>query len=221
MHLQHQHRLSQQCEQRGLAVSALQQALLLQYLGLLLHWRPQLSLTGLRDAERMLDVLIIESLDFCAGAYLQPGQRVLDLGTGAGVPGIPLAICCPELQMTLLDRATKKVAFLQRVVADLPVPNAHPLCGNAEELRARRLLAEPFDVIVSRGVGTIAHLMHVTAPLLKPGGWLLTRKPPQTEELAAAAGLCAPGRWSQIRTQPLPWGEVPWVLVATQRAQHV
>src|SRR5262249_57697559 len=83
--------LYQQCERRGFTLSEAQRERLLQYLALLLRWRSHLNLTGLRDAERIIDVLISESLDFLHGGLLVPGMRVLDLGTGAGVPGIPFA----------------------------------------------------------------------------------------------------------------------------------
>jgi 16S rRNA (guanine527-N7)-methyltransferase len=123
MELNYQKRLCQACEQRGIALSTTQLGELTQYLTLLLRWRPHLNLTGLRDAERMLDVLIVESLDFLQGDFFLPGMRVLDLGTGAGVPGIPLAICRPDVHVTLLDRSEKKSTFLHRVVASLPLEN--------------------------------------------------------------------------------------------------
>ena len=93
MELNYQKRLCQACEQRGIALSTAQLHGLTHYLTLLLRWRPHLNLTGLRDAERLLDVLIVESLDFFQGDFFLPSMRVLDLGTGADVPGIPLAVC--------------------------------------------------------------------------------------------------------------------------------
>lgn len=214
----YQQRLSQQCEVRGLTVSADQQARLLHYLDLLLHSRPSLNLTGLRDAERMLDVLIIESLDFFAGGYLVSGKRVLDLGTGAGVPGLPLAVCCPTLHMTLLDRSTKKIAFLQRVVEALQLPHCQPVCGTSEELAPRLTPHRTFDVVVSRGVGTMAHLMRLTAKLLHPGGLLLLRKPLDTPELHEAEQSCAVGPWRGIERLALPWSTAaPWMVVAVHR----
>ena len=122
----------------------------------------------------MLDVLIIESLDFLRRDLLPPAARVLDLGTGAGVPGIPLAICAPDGHFTLLDRSEKKITFVRRVVLSLRLHHCAPHCGAAEDL-GRRLPAEQFfDVVVSRGVGTIADLSRLAAPLLRPGGLLLS-----------------------------------------------
>src|SRR5262245_25061073 len=151
MELNSQKRLCQACEQRGLALSIAQLEELTHYLELLVRWRPHLNLTGLRDAERLLDVLIVESLDFIHGDICLPGMRVLDLGTGAGVPGIPLAICRPDMHVTLLDRSEKKSTFLRRVVASLPLENGQPCCSTAEDLARRLRPQEFFDVVVSRG----------------------------------------------------------------------
>jgi len=188
------------------------------YLTLLLRWRPHLSLTGLRDAERMLDVLIVESLDFLQGDFFLPSMRVLDLGTGAGVPGIPLAVCCPDVHVTLLDRSEKKITFLRRVVAALHLENCQPCCSTAEDLAHRLRPQESFDVVVSRGVGSVAHLMRLTAPLLKPGGRLLLCKPLRTSELQEAELLRASQTWGSIETLPLSWSASPsWALLSSVR----
>jgi 16S rRNA (guanine527-N7)-methyltransferase len=218
MELNYRKRLCQACEQRGIALSTAQIDGLTQYLALLRRWRPHLNLTGLRDAERMLDVLIVESLDFLQGDFFLPGMRVLDLGTGAGVPGIPLATCRPDVHVTLLDRSEKKSVFLRRVVVSLHLENCQPCCSTAEDLAHRLRPQEYFDVVVSRGVGSMAHLMRLTAPLLKPGGRLLLRKPLHTPELQEAELLRASQTWGSLEMLPLPWGASPsWALFSIMR----
>ena len=218
MELNSQKRLCQAGEQRGIALSTTQLDGLMHYLALLLRWRPHLNLTGLRDAERILDVLIVESLDFLHEDFFRPGMRLLDLGTGAGVPGIPLATCRPDVHVTLLDRSEKKITFLRRVVASLPLENCHPCCSTAEDLAHRLRSPEYFDVVVSRGVGSVAHLMRLTAPLLKPGGRLLLRKPLHTPELQEADVLQAAQTWGRIETLPLSRSESPpWALLSIIR----
>ena len=221
MELNYQKRLCQACEQRGMTLSTAQLEVLTHYLTLLVRWRPHLNLTGLRDAERMLEVLIVESLDFFHGDFFLPGMRVLDLGTGAGVPGIPLAVCFPDVHFTLLDRSEKKTTFLERVVASSHLENCQPCCTTAEDLARRLSPQECFDVVVSRGVGSVSHLMRLTAPLLKPGGRLLLRKPLHTPELQEAAALLASGTWEDVQPLPLPQSEngpSPWVLLAIHRS---
>jgi len=201
-----------------MALSTTQLEELTQYLELLMRWRPHLNLTGLRDAERMLDVLIVESLDFLQGDFLRPGMRLLDLGTGAGVPGIPLAVCRSDVHVTLLDRSEKKITFLHRVITSLHLKNCQPCCSTAEDLARRLRSQEHFDVVVSRGVGSVAHLMRLTAPLLKPGGRVLLRKPLHTPELQEAELLRAAETWGSIETLPLPWSaSPPWALLSIIR----
>ena len=218
MELNSQKRLCQACEQRGIALSTTQLDGLTHYLTLLLRWRPHLNLTGLRDAERMLDVLIVESLDFLHGDFFLHGRRVLDLGTGAGVPGIPLATCRPDVHVTLLDRSEKKITFLRRVVASLHLENCQPCCSTAEDLAQRLHPQRYFDVVVSRGVGSVAHLMRLTTPLLKSGGRLLLRKPLHTPELQEADVLRAMQTWGNVEILSLPWSaSPPWALLSIVR----
>jgi 16S rRNA (guanine527-N7)-methyltransferase len=200
-------------------LSAAQLDTLTRYLELLLRWRRYLNLTGLTEAERIIDVLIVESLDFLQRDLLPHTARVLDLGTGAGVPGVPLAVCEPDLDLTLLDRSEKKITFLQRVVSLLHLQNCHPCCGTAEGLARRLRPAQRFDAVVSRGVGEVAHLLRLAAPLLRAGGKLLLRKPLHTTELQEATPLLAAGAWGEVKTFPLPHsGPSPWTLLAISRA---
>ena len=85
-----------------------------------------------------MDVLIGESLDFLQGGFLVPGMRILDRGSGAGVPGIPLAICSVGLHFTLLDRSEKKITFLHRVVSLLRLENCAPCFGWRRILTGKR-----------------------------------------------------------------------------------
>jgi 16S rRNA (guanine527-N7)-methyltransferase len=189
------------------------------YLSLLQQWQRHLNLTGLRDVERLIDVLIVESLDFLHGGVLSSAARVLDLGTGAGVPGVTLAVCGPRLRLTLLDRSQKKITFLRRVVAQLDLRECQPEAASAEEL-ARRLAPEArFDAVVTRGVGRVSHLLSLTAPLLRPGGALLLRKPVDTAELREAEGLLASETWEDVRRLVLPAMPRPaWILLICVKA---
>src|ERR671925_539868 len=126
MRQKYRQRLSQWCAQRSLVLSPLHLDRLTEYAELLLHWRRYINLTGLRQAEDIIDVLIGESLDFLQRDLLPDAARVLDLGTGAGVPGVPLAICAPELRLTLLDRSQKKITFLQHILPRLHLHNCQP-----------------------------------------------------------------------------------------------
>lgn len=211
-------RLCRQGKRRGLDLSETQVDALMRYLELVLQARPHLSLTGLRDPERILDVLIVESLDFCRSDLIPANGRVLDLGTGAGVPGITLAVWGAGRHLTLLDRTQKKIAFVRRAALALGLHNCHPAWGSAEELSRRLTPAERFDAVVARGAGSIAHLMRLARPLLRPHGKLLLRKPPDSPEHREAEALLTAPAWAGMRTFPLPEGDAkPWVLLAVER----
>ena len=209
-------RLCQQAERRGLDLSAAQADALLGYLELVLQGQAHLNLTGLRDPERILDVLIVESLDFCRPDLIPADGRVLDLGTGAGVPGMTLAVWGAGLHLTLLDRTRKKIAFVRRAALALGLHHCHPVWGAAEELSRRLPLGERFDVVVSRGAGSIAHLMRLARPLLRPHGNLLLRKPPGTPEYREAEALLASPAWAACGRSRCPraalWRGTCWPL---------
>jgi 16S rRNA (guanine527-N7)-methyltransferase len=209
-------RLSQQCERRGIRLAADQLDGLVRYLELLLQWQRSLNLSGLRQADQLMDVLIAESLDFLQGDLLPRRARLLDLGTGAGVPGIPLAICEPRLHLTFLDRSQKKMTFVRRVVSHLQLRGCAFESVPAEML-ARRLAPEDrFDAVVSRGVGRVAHLLALAAPLLRPGGVLVLRKPRHTPELQEAAAQLASATWCDMQTEWLP-ASPEWTLLCLTR----
>lgn len=218
MHSLYRDYLSQRFEQRGIVVSSAQLERLACYVEHLMQWRQRINLTGLHQAERVMDVLVVESLDFLQRRVMAPAARVLDLGTGAGVPGVPVAICAPDLQLTLLDRTEKKITFLRHIVPRLGLRNCRPYWGTAEAYSRQLSTAERFDVVVTRGVGRVNDMLRLAAPLLRPGGALVLRKPYGSDEIQEAlAGLITNG-WSKLYTIPLSRDEQPaWVLVVTLR----
>jgi 16S rRNA (guanine527-N7)-methyltransferase len=219
MHQRYIRRLEQQCAPRGIVLGAPQLDALGRYVEFLQQWRRTINLTGLRHVEQMIDVLVAESLDFLWREALPYAARVLDLGTGAGVPGIPLAICAPDLSVTLLDRSQKKITFLRHIVPRLQLRNCQPVCSTAEDLARHHTSAPHFDAVVTRGVGTVAALLALAAPLLRPGGALVLRKPVHTAELQEAEVLFASGGWAQVKTKLLPVaGRTAWMLLAVWRA---
>jgi 16S rRNA G527 N7-methylase RsmG len=125
--------------------------------------------------------------------------------------------------MTLLDRSEKKMIFVRRVISRLQLGPCRIEIDTAEGLSRRLLSASDpmpegaFDAVVSRGVGTVAHLLSLAGPLLRPGGVLLLRKPLRTPELDAAAPVLASGAWVATQTVPVHGhaaGEVLWTLLA-------
>lgn len=166
----------------GLTLPDGAEAKLLAYLALLDKWNRVYNLTAVRDAERMVSHHLLDSL--AAVPYFQSGSpdliRVLDVGSGGGLPGIPLAIVRPELQVTLIDSIAKKTAFLLQAKAELGLANLNVVTGRVEDFQPET----GFEVITSRAFSDLKEFVMLTRHLLKPGGrWLAMKGLYPNEEI--------------------------------------
>ena len=142
---------------------------LLGFIDLLIRWNRAYNLTGTSDPREILQRHLLDSLSILP--FLQ-GDRVLDIGTGAGLPGVPLAICCPEREFHLLDSNGKKMRFLFEVKTRLRLSNLVLIHGRAEDYRYE----QGFDTVLSRAVASLGDLVRLSAPLLGPTGCMLAMK---------------------------------------------
>ncbi len=143
----------------GLSLSQEQQGKLLEYLGLLLKWNKAFNLTSVRDPAQMLSRHILDSLTMVD--YMQ-GSHILDVGTGPGLPGIPLAICFPEKQFGLLDSNGKKTRFVFQAKLQLGLNNVEAINARVESYQSD----QPLDIIVSRAFATLEDMINVTKHLV-------------------------------------------------------
>lgn len=151
------------------AVRAWPLAGLVDYLALLHRWNRAFNLSAVRDPLAMVPRHLLDSLS--ALAYVD-GPRVVDIGSGAGLPGIPLALCRPELRVALLDSNGKKTRFLRQAVAELSLGNAEVIHARAETWEA----AAPFDTAVTRAYSTLDRTVTTAAPLLADQGCVVAMK---------------------------------------------
>lgn len=166
----------------GLTVSAEQEALFARYLALLLERNAQINLTAITDPVEVAAKHFVDALTVEAVWRPQPGDAVIDIGTGAGIPGVPLAIRHPEVVFTLNDSTRKKVAFLDEVSTALPLPNIRPLWARAEALGRRSEYRGRFTAAFARAVAHLGLLIEYALPLLAVGGTLIAMKGPAGEE---------------------------------------
>jgi 16S rRNA (guanine527-N7)-methyltransferase len=171
----------------GVAADQAQRERLLALIALLTRWNRAYNLTAVRDPLEMIPRHLLDSLAVLPWVRQGP---VLDVGTGAGLPGLPLAILKPELAFTLLDSNAKKLRFVRQAVLDLGL-------GNVDVVQARIEAYRPevnFATIAARAVSSLAELCRDCAPLAAPGGRLLALKGREPEqELAALAAAALPG----------------------------
>lgn len=169
-----QHQLAAGIAALGLALPDGAEAKLLAYLTLLDKWNRVYNLTAVRDVERMVSHHLLDSLA-TVPFYQGDGAKlasVLDVGSGGGLPGIPLAIARPELQVTLIDSIAKKTAFLLQVKAELGLENVDVVTSRVEDFQPDA----PFDMITSRAFSDLRMFVNLTRHLLKPGGCWMAMK---------------------------------------------
>jgi 16S rRNA (guanine527-N7)-methyltransferase len=172
----------------GLDLSEAQFEQLLGYLALIQKWNKVYNLTAVRDPQEMLTHHLLDSLTAVAPLVRHTGgepAKVLDVGSGGGLPGIVLAICRPELDVSCVDTVGKKAAFIQQVAASLRLPNLRGVHARVEALSG------PFDVICCRAFASLPDFVTWSrAALAEQGVWMAMKgKHPQTEIDALPAGV--------------------------------
>ncbi|WP_047248641.1 16S rRNA (guanine(527)-N(7))-methyltransferase RsmG [Chromobacterium subtsugae] len=161
--------------QQGLAALALdftesQQVLLQRYLALLVKWNQTYNLTAIRQEERMVSYHLLDSLSLVP--HLAGGARMLDVGSGGGMPGIPTAIARPDMQVVLLDSNHKKTTFLRQVVVELGLANVQVVTDRVEAYQPER----KFDRITSRAFSELAEFVKLTRHLMAEDGQYVAMK---------------------------------------------
>jgi 16S rRNA (guanine527-N7)-methyltransferase len=149
---------------------------LLDYLALVQKWNNVYNLTAVRDTGAMLTHHLLDSL--AVVPHVAGATTLLDVGSGAGLPGIPLALALPDMQVTLLDSNHKKAAFLQQASIELKLGNIRVICGRVEKIE----LNQVFSVVISRAFAELADFVALAGHLVCPGGWLLAMKGVQRAE---------------------------------------
>jgi len=170
------------CAAQGLTVTAGQAARLVHYLDLLQRWNATYNLTAVRDPEAMRTQHLADCLAVVAPLQRHSaGGRLLDVGSGGGLPGVVIAAMLPAWDVTCVDAVGKKMAFVRQVAGALPLPNLH-----AEHCRIEALKAPPFDVVTSRAFASLADFTALTRGLLAPGGvWMAMKGRVPDDEIVA------------------------------------
>lgn len=177
---------------------------LLDYLALLTKWGGVYNLTAVRAPQEMLHHHLLDSLAVVAPLrrHLQgrglEAARLLDVGSGAGLPGVVLAVCLPQLQVCCVDTVAKKAAFVQQVAGALRLPNLQGIHARVEKLQGH------FDVITSRAFASLDDFTRLSASLLAPGGtWMAMKGKEPADEIAALPSQVAVFHVEQLQVPGL------------------
>lgn len=175
--------------QLGLSISDEQQARLLDFQALLAKWNASLQMTSIRDPRQMVIKHLLDSLSILPRLDREPISRVLDVGSGGGLPGVVLAMVRPDWQVTVNDIVHKKTAFLTQARATFKLTNLTVVTGRVESLVVGKEVPAPFDAIVSRAFAELSDFVTLARDLLAPGGSFWAMKGVAAEsELALPAG---------------------------------
>lgn len=156
-------------ESLGLQLDEATQQRLLDYLALMQKWNKVYNLTAVREPEKMLTLHLLDSLAVLPHVE---GKRLIDVGTGPGLPGIPLAIARPSLEVTLLDSNHKKTGFLRQACLELGISNASVVCERVEAWRPDEL----YDTVISRAFSDLAEFVNLARHLCRGEGKMLAMK---------------------------------------------
>lgn len=190
--------LAARAAEAGIPLTAEQIGQFSVYHEMLLDWNTRMNLTALTAPEDVAVKHIIDSLTAYDAALFDGARTLIDVGTGAGLPGIPLAVYAPHLTVTLLDSLNKRVRFLTEVTAAMGLQNVRCIHARAEEAARTAEHRAAYDIAVSRAVARLPVLLEYTLPFVRVGGTLLALKgrayPEEQTEARRAAEVLGGGR---------------------------
>jgi 16S rRNA (guanine527-N7)-methyltransferase len=168
--------------QLGIEIGAVQQQQFKDYADLLIDWNRRVNLVRVRGPEELMRAHMLDSLWCSAAINLRESSLLLDIGSGAGFPGIPLKICFPEISLYLLESQQKRSLFLEETIKKLRLENCRVLTGRAEDLARNKIYREGFECVVARALAPMKILVELALPFLAIGGHLIALKGRAHEE---------------------------------------
>ena len=174
-------------EELNIKLEKRQMCQFLQYYELLVEWNSFMNLTAITDYDEVIKKHFVDSLSLIKAIDLSKEISVIDIGTGAGFPGIPLKIAFPNLKITLLDSLNKRIKFLNEVINILELKDIKTIHGRAEDFAKEKNYRQSYDLCVSRAVANLSTLSEYCLPYVKTGGKFISYKSEKiTDEMNAA-----------------------------------
>ena len=189
-----------------------------EYMNLLIEWNEKFNLTAIVEPKEIILKHFIDSLTI--EKYINEGEKVIDVGTGAGFPGIPLSIYKPKINITLLDSLNKRIIFLQEVIEKLEMKNIEAVHGRAEEFAKNK--REMFDIATSRAVAPLNILLEYLLPFVKIGGTCLCMKGSNIDEVDDAKNALEVlgGKIEKIETIKLPESDIVRNIIIVRKVKN-
>lgn len=182
MDISKMNQLKEDALQFGVDLNEKQLTQFYRYYEMLIDWNEKINLTAITEFEEVLNKHFLDSISI--GRIIEQDESVslLDIGTGAGFPGIPIKIAFPNIKVTLLDSLNKRVNFLNEVIKELQLEDICSLHGRAEDFAKKKEMREQFDLCVSRAVANLSSLCEFCLPYVKVGGSFVSYKSGKAQE---------------------------------------
>lgn len=190
------------------------------YKGLLLEWNEKMNLTAIEEDRDVILKHFVDSLS--VAPFLKDIHSMIDVGTGAGFPGIPLKIAVPSLEVVLLDSLEKRVGFLNTVLSGLRLQGISAVHSRAEDAGSSPKYREKFDAAVARAVAALPVLLEYCLPLVKPGGLFIAMKGSSAEEVEASAKALEilGGKLEAVKEFALPNSNINRTLILVRKLRQ-
>jgi 16S rRNA (guanine527-N7)-methyltransferase len=208
------------CDELQIHLSEQMSGQFMTYLSLLLEWNEKMNLTAITEEREVVLKHFVDCLSLVPYLTISENTKIIDVGTGAGFPGLPVKIACPQVSMTLLDSLQKRIGFLEEAITAMGLGEVACVHSRAEDGGQNPLYREQFDYCISRAVANLAVLSEFCLPFVKVGGMLAALKGPDAlGEIAAAEGALAKlgGRVLKVIDVTIPFTDLAHKLVFIEK----
>lgn len=212
--------IKQEMEQLGLSLTDQMAEQLYRYYELLVEWNSFMNLTGITEFKEVVQKHFVDSLSIVKIKEMKTVDNMIDVGTGAGFPGLPLKIVFPHLKVTLLDSLNKRIDFLNEVIKQTGLEQIETIHGRAEDFAKPGMKREQYDLCVSRAVANLSTLSEYCLPYVKIGGTFVAYKSVEAEQEmndAKSAVFLLGGKMETCENFNLPGSDIHRSLISIKK----